>query len=236
MPVFPATKIVYIHIPKTAGTSVEEALALREGFKQGRWPPKPHQVTLHAKYLYGPNPHKTYSYQHLTWREIQETSSHDLSDFICFATLRDPWARIVSEVKFQMTHSALFPHVPSFKEMARASFDTYKTVLNTLVRAKLSSLKTNPHLDDNHWLPQAEFLKTSKGEIDPVIHLVRFSHLQADLNHIMASPFILKHSQRSKAIHPRHSNAELFEEDVKELVKKIYAEDFALLASLESSK
>lgn len=228
MPIFPKSNIVYLHVPKTAGTSVEQALAHKEGLTQ--WPPgpKPHYAPT---YWYGHWKAKGHSFQHATWTEIQEVMGNKIKDFTVFATLRDPWARIVSEIKFQMTHFTLFPGMPSFKTMARGPFEVYRETFNRLVKAKLEALTVNPHLDDNHWLPQVAFLKTKDGNIDSSIHIIRFSSLASDLTKLFGD-LPLPHTQQSKTIH-RSAYGEprdLFDNDIKTMVQEIYREDFELLS------
>jgi len=231
MPIFPKSNIVYLHIPKTAGTSVEQALAEKEGLV--KWPPgpKPHYAPT---YWYGHWEAKGHSFQHATWAEIQEVMGKSINDYTVFATVRDPWARIVSEIKFQMTHFALFPGMPSFKTMTRGPFEVYRKTFNQLVKTKLEALPSNPHLDDNHWLPQSAFLKTKAGEIDPSIRLIRFSSLSSGLAKLFGA-LSLPHTQQSKAIHRSFYKEpkDLFDEEVQKIVQEMYREDFELLSGIE---
>lgn len=240
MPFFPKSKVIYVHIPKTGGSSVEQVLAEKEGIAQ--WPlhskiPGPHRI-----YLFGPSTSLSsyplpslahHSLQHCTWAELQVLlKDKDLSDCTVVATLRDPLSKIVSEIKFQMTHFRLFPGMPSFKEMGRAPFEVFRNRFNELVWAKLEAFKTNPHLDDNHWLPQVEFLKGSDGTIDPKIQCVHLSSLSKGMEKIFGPSFVLPHTQKSKKIHPGHGPDELFEEELIKEVKRVYKEDFEFLETI----
>lgn len=85
MPINRDDKIAFIHIPKTAGTSIEEALGLindnyRESFFSGqRWYPGT----------------KVYP-QHFTYQELRSRVLN-LDDFFSFTFVRNPYDRLYSE-------------------------------------------------------------------------------------------------------------------------------------------
>lgn len=235
MPYFPTLDVVFVHIPKTGGTSVEGMLAKVEGIPQ--W--KPVKDNRLAKYLFGPGP--VHSLQHSTWSEISEwATSRDISlaKSRVFAVVRDPWKRIVSEINFQMTHSPLFPGTPTAKSMAKGPYTTYRAYVNQVVLAKLKALESNLHLDDCHWRPQTDFLKGSDGNIDPTISIFPLDHaLETSISDFLSCPLRLPHMQTSAKIHPGHSPEDLFDPEVQALVQEIYREDFILFQGLsEASK
>ena len=78
-------RIAFIHIPKVAGTSIEEL------FKNNGW-----EMEFHARHYdpYTPSP------QHLTYESLKEFVP-DLDSLESFAVVRDPMARIRSEWQYQ---------------------------------------------------------------------------------------------------------------------------------------
>src|SRR5437899_12481023 len=94
MPVFRTSNILFIHIPKTAGTSIEKALYHRE-------PPDQRITTIS---FYGIEPptwdnHQGYSLQHYTYKDLYETM--DVANFrLIFTVVRNPYHRLVSAFYF----------------------------------------------------------------------------------------------------------------------------------------
>lgn len=111
MPVNYRNKLIFIHIPKTAGTSITQMLDM---------------TTLEQMYFCGTiteyvNIHKPYSQkfnlieytnllcrppQHFTYREKEKIIGKDaIKDYFVFAVVRNPYSRLVSEfVKIRERH------------------------------------------------------------------------------------------------------------------------------------
>ena len=92
MPVNKTDRLLFVHIPKTGGTSVEECLGMR-----GSWQHENldtcfgliQSVPL-LRRGFGSN-----FLQHLTFLELCELLGDDLLGLTPFAVLRDPWTRLV---------------------------------------------------------------------------------------------------------------------------------------------
>ena len=84
MPLDLKREIVFVHIPKTAGTAIELALGIKPA------------GTNDQEILWGPvEPPNSGSKQHYTYREILDAKPH-ASSWPAFAVVRNPWDRMVS--------------------------------------------------------------------------------------------------------------------------------------------
>jgi hypothetical protein len=99
MPCTPDRSLLFIHIPKTGGSSIENAF----GF-YGPWEQENQDILFGLirspeliSYKWG-----SAFLQHLTWQEIQQ--NWDLSSAMRFAAVRNPWARFASVYTNTDTH------------------------------------------------------------------------------------------------------------------------------------
>jgi len=89
MPIFDEYKTVFVHIPKTAGTSVMTMLSDDVNQYIGN----PNKISL--KYMYGKN------LQHLTGTKLRLLAPFRFRRYYRFAFVRNPWDRMVSEFKWR---------------------------------------------------------------------------------------------------------------------------------------
>jgi hypothetical protein len=131
MPVFHKgrTKILYLHVPKTGGSAIEIFFE-KNGYS--------------VEYLDRSGGHEAMnmvrrcSPQHLHAAVLREILRLDRFAFI-FMTVRDPFARIVSEYKMRLHDN---PAMPPFRAWLEEQLRTYHA---------------DPFVLDNHIRPQAEF-------------------------------------------------------------------------------
>ena len=151
-------KCVFIHIPKTAGQSIEHFfLDVHDLTWKERSP-------LLLRYNADPNmgPERL---AHLTAEEYVEHGymAHDLfASYFSFSFVRNPWARLLSEYKYKHYHTEY-----TFKEFVTIFFP-----------------KKDRYSDEyRHVMPQYEFLHDSNGEL--VVDFVgRFEKLQSDFDFV----------------------------------------------------
>ncbi|PWE18732.1 hypothetical protein DDZ18_03830 [Marinicauda salina] len=141
MPVFEKNgrRLLYIHIPKTGGTTVEETL-LANG----------HRMSYRRGGRYGPltleDRERGCSPQHMHAALLEETFDPENFDEI-FALVRHPVDRFVSQYKFLL---AAGRKVPDF---------------HTWMEGVPERLRRDPFVYDNHLRPQHEFIWTSRCRV-----------------------------------------------------------------------
>lgn len=83
-----SNKLIFLHIPKTGGTSIENMLC-----------PKPLNPFVFNKYWMFGLVDNQYS-QHFNYTNIQKYCNTDISDYFIFAVVRNTWDRLVSAYKY----------------------------------------------------------------------------------------------------------------------------------------
>ena len=202
MPYFPKIKVLFIHIPKTGGTSVERYL-------QNKF-----NVNLFKENLY--SIHETFnnhSYQHMTYNEIYNNRIRFNVKFdnlsIIFAVVRNPYERLISE---------LF-----YRKFINTKMNA-KDVENILIKYIISN---NDY--DNHKIPQHIFLLNSNGRINPNIKILRTETLDQDMKNIGYDDFNTNQkftcTQRNKINYYK-----LLTKKSINIINKFYEKDFELLS------
>ena len=96
MPFDRQRRLVFLHIPKTAGTSIEQALGL-----YGPWDQE-NQVTgfglIRSRDLLARNLSSNFL-QHLTLPELEKLFPEALEGAELFTVVRDPWSRLLSSFR-----------------------------------------------------------------------------------------------------------------------------------------
>ncbi|WP_372921177.1 sulfotransferase family 2 domain-containing protein [Roseovarius sp.] len=195
MPLVTSSKghIFFAHVPKTGGTSVEDYLIKRFG-RISLLEDAGARGTARQRDVIQP-------LQHLTARELQLLLPPEIH--YCFAIVRDPVERIVSEYRFQS----------GISKASGLGFSTW-------LRIVLSAARRDPRVYDNHIRPQcdlvpeeAEIFRFEDG-FQPVIQrldaLFGPADSDAEIRHLLKRP------------KPR---PQLFRQDL-DLVHEFYAEDY----------
>lgn len=120
--------ILFIHIPKAGGTSIEDWLA-----QQGNL------------MFYTHNPRRPFncSPQHMTWRDIQFLFCNKKWDY-SFSIVRNPYERMESEFAYRHRDKL---------ELGRQTLN-----FSNWVEKSLDAVENNPYYMDNHFRPQHEYL------------------------------------------------------------------------------
>ncbi len=130
MPIFNVNnkRVLFIHIPKTGGTSIENWLS-NFGEMQFYQPGIPTFMKCTP--------------QHLTFNDLTVLFNDDFFD-VCFAVVRNPYERLMSEYLFRTENQ-----LKKFKR--RVNFSDW-------LMLHLSKAKQNKHHFDNHLRPQTDFV------------------------------------------------------------------------------
>ena len=192
-------KFIFIHIPKTAGVSIELALF------GGHIARKQHQS-------FGWDQERKIHKQHATIKDVQKYYMPNLKDYFKFAFVRNPWDRVISDW--------LWFH----REFKLKKIEPLKDYL--FGRGWFAQVN---HLHDSsgrgdHFFSQYKFITNSRGEL--MVNFVgRFENLQADFNviceKINSSQRQLPHRNKSNRSH----YAEYYNKETRDIVAEKYAKD-----------
>lgn len=161
-----ASGIFFIHIPKTGGTSIEHAFKTRG------------MMRLEESFLYTPwsrfvkknrSDRIRCSLQHLTFTELARIAPSVLSHMKgVFTVVRNPYDRILSEFYYLKKRLLVKERDCKLWGLSPAWRARYLKNPNTFVRGVYALYLQNPHILDNHFLPQVEFLRGL--DIHPLRH------------------------------------------------------------------
>ena len=190
-------KFIFIHIPKTAGTSVEKVL-----FK----PPK--KRTTKDLWMF-PNKYQTGALQHLMASHIiQEVGWDVFFKYFTFSFVRNPYDKMVSQYKYTINERPDLLRYIGISDSA-----SFKEYIERVMVTKL-------HVQ---WDCQYKFLYINKKCV--VDFIGKFENLQEDFNIVCDKIGIprqqLPHKNKSKHKH----YTEYYDEETKEIVAKKYAKD-----------
>lgn len=150
-------KFIYIHIPKTAGESIEEALLTR--FEDSR--------------IVSNDPDWDILIKHDTIIEHDYSMKKPLSDFFTFSFVRNPWDRMVSHWKYFI----------ETKRSPEMSFEEFVFDFHRVLKEAVNGYWWNPYRKYIFTAPQLDFLIDENGEVK-VDYIGRFENLQNDFNYI----------------------------------------------------
>ncbi|BEV35470.1 hypothetical protein CREGCYN_02820 [Synechococcus sp. M16CYN] len=210
MPFDRPRKLVFLHIPKTAGTSIEQALNL-----YGPWDQE--NLTtgfglIKSRDLLARNLSSNFL-QHLRLVELEQLFPEALEGAQLFTVVRDPWQRLLSSFRNQ--------------DPDLARYYRYRT------HRELSSLNLAGYIDLARWLPhphmrsQFDFLsrmgsKYSHSRVK-VFHQERLEELERWLSEYYGESIRLPHNNPTRQPLPELPNAEL--QALEQQVRWLYAVD-----------
>ena len=203
MPYFPEVKVLFIHIPKTGGSSIEIYFKKKSKMTLFSHPMNTNKLIPDAKY-------RNASLQHQKLHVIKTHSKVlgvpiDDPELIILASVRNPYDRVLSDLFWYKLINT----------------NDNPTKIHTILNRYLSSSKY-----DNHNIPQHEFLMNENSMLDTDKRLVimKTESLKTDMiaNGFKDFNIFLNRGKYKKGI-SKYLNKESIE-----LINKYYKKDFEL--------
>ena len=215
MPVYRNHRVAHIHIPKTAGTTIERQFA---ELGDMHW----NASSWHGRVR---RPDRWYEDHHLTLCELGALSLDATRWLDTFAVVRNPYQRLLSEYHWRR---ALVYEVGTKDLIGFESFDT-------MVAAIPLDLDHNWHryiaMADRdranlfiHLRPQWHYVCDAAGRPDASVTIVRFEQLRDDLEPLYRRWHV--HSRPFGPTPPTLDLAEHFTDESLSIVNAVYARDF----------
>lgn len=215
MPVYHRSKLIHIHIPKTAGTAIESFFHSIGDMVWGldSWLGQEHIDD------------RWYEFQHLSMAELLTFTQGEFNHFHSFAVVRNPYSRLVSEylwrqrIEYRDTHARML-FFASFKEFVhKIPPDMDKNGQLYLVNA--DQAKTNFLI---HVRPQHQYVYSHDGE-QLVDNLLRYEQLETEFGE-----FVGRYGLKNDMIRvPRDQSFEAyFDREMLDHVNTTYVNDFKL--------
>ena len=210
MPFDRQRRLVFLHIPKAAGTSIEQALGM-----YGPW----HQENqasgfglIQSRDLLARNLSSNFL-QHLTLPELEQLFPDALENAAIFTVVRDPWQRLLSSFRHPDPDLANYYRHRTHRELNGLSLSDYIDLARWL---------PHPHLR-----PQLDFLGPAGGsQPDPrirVFHQERLGELETWLSIHCAEPLQLLHHNPARRTAPDLPEVEL--QALEQQIRWLYAAD-----------
>lgn len=217
-------KLLFVHIPKNAGTTIEE-LAAEGGIQWGMHQPLPEEEDSPC------------SEWHLPPAEFEGYNPYEDAETFCVT--RDPWERMLSEYTFLLTR-----HDPSkVEQLVNHKLDAPCTVegFNSFVYYSLVRFRVGDrHVLNCHLIPQWDYVQGADGRTW-CTHILPIEDLTTQFNNLMAEhgislrlPAHMKENT-SKDVCPGLSNetgddiGKLYSHITRKVMREVYASDFAHL-------
>ena len=202
MPYFPKNHVLFIHIPKTGGTSIEHGF-LKAGDQKQLYTSRPNNDVI---------PEQTFretSLQHQFYSTIKtyqkECGVIFNKKLRVFSVVRNPYAKVISDLFYYRLISI------------HSTEDEVEKVIKKY-------LSLTPSQCDNHNVPQYVFLINEKGELSNEIQIFNTETLNQQLkdNRYPVSEYKLLESNCSKPY------CDFFNETSINLINSVYKRDFEL--------
>jgi chondroitin 4-sulfotransferase 11 len=199
MPYFRQIKTLFIHIPKTGGSSLEKYLSLKLN------------IPLDAKSLYSTskNGYKHVSLQHQTYSTLYKHNKRfdiDFNDLKIISIVRNPYERLVSDLFF---------------------FNLINDNTSTSKVYKIIKEYINSNNYDNHNIPQYLFLIDKNNNINKDIKIFKTETLTEELQSYGFVDFNNLYNTNTNKNSNKDYFYFLNSKSIK-LINKIYQEDFKL--------
>lgn len=192
--------LILIHIPKTGGASIENAL----GFNAS--------VRTCLRSLWNVNGRR--ALHHYTWSEIKKVAPKRFDTYKKFSICRNPYDRFLSEY--------YFTPIPKLGYKHKQTMDQFIGSVQKIIEQR--TYYNTPYHD--HFMPQNEFIFDGNGKL-MVDFLFRFEKLELAHKFLEQYGVIVLKNITHDSIDPKLRTP--LTKAQKELIYKLYEKDFKLL-------
>jgi chondroitin 4-sulfotransferase 11 len=209
MPVSHELKCIFVHIPRTGGTSIETALGVF-----GDWRSENTQTMfgLISSPSLTHDIKSTAFLQHLTGAQLRHLLPQQFEPYFRFSIVRNPWERMVSIYGNMDTH------------MAESAKDAGRSFTGTSFDEFIERTEGFQHV---HLTPQHDFIFDSAGKC-LVDFIGRFETLQSDFTTICAKLGIERAlSHKNNSAHDDYRK--YYSEASRKIIERRYGEDIERL-------
>ena len=211
MPIDIQRNIIFVHVPRTGGTSIEILLNLRNAVNYYAFAPWP-ELSPNNK-----------SPQHFTYTELQQNLDVEFfRSAYKFAFVRNPWDRFVSEFAWRQFHYAKWakPGHILFQGPYLESLRNFVRVLEMPTEERIDTFRGF----DSHLETQTSFVTNEHGQVS-VNFLGRFETYEESLRELFAQlrivPVFIPRANRISRTHYRAYYCDY----TRSAVEAFYAED-----------
>jgi len=205
MPISHQHKTIFVHIPKTAGTSIEAVLGMH-GNKQNIGVVPYFNQELDYEHLYGRQ------MQHMTAESIRSVLSNDIlfNSYFKFTVVRNPWDRLVSALAWTDQKWV------RGEELTREAFDSQVRQIHAALQEGAAQLPS-------YLYPQT--LYVLDAERRPLVNFIgRYENLATDWRVIREKIGLsVELPSRMKSHHRNYRD--YYSDETRKLVGEIYAAD-----------
>ncbi len=195
-------RCIFIHIPKTGGTSIEDAI----------WPKPRREEDLWMGFVApGRNKYQPGGLQHLLARQVRlEVGADVFARYFKFAIIRNPWDRVISQYRYLAQRPDLQDYIGVKADAPLAQY--------------LDAASRSDHVQV---MPQLAFLRDEDGTI--LVDMIgRFENLAADAARIFDAiglgSTVLPHRTRSDRMADYRA---YYDDETRQRVAELYAGDIA---------
>lgn len=196
---------IFIHIPKTGGSSIEDMIwpDIDSRSEEDLW--KGFVRPFYNKYQTG-------GLQHLCAHQIRDEVERDFfRDAYKFTMVRNPWDKVISQFVFMQKRDDLRRFIGMEREATLAEY--------------LELILKKEHVQ---WMEQHRFFLDENGEV-MVDDILRFEHFKKDVASVMSRLGITFETFLHRKKGDRRHYSTYYDPQTKEMVQEIYAKDIALL-------
>ena len=209
MPVSHAHKTIFVHVPRTAGSSIEQVLGIWGDDNKGTLTPARPDMLFG---LVG-----TKALQHLNARDVRDRLGDEVyRSYFKFAIVRNPYDRVVSTYHIRKKH---FPKIQmSFPDFVQKRIAGKKSFFRDLFMSKAEKA-----LEDQ-FEGQHEFLSDEKGAL-LVDFIGKYESLDGDFEKI-GDRLGLKVKLPKTNLSRHEDYRKYYDEELKKTVRDVYRKDF----------